>query len=354
MVEIVANIHMHTRYSDGTGLHKDIAEAALEAGVDVVYITDHNILVKGMERYYSQGKKRVLVLVGEEVHDQDRNPQKNHLLILGTNHELATYADDPQILIQKANEARALTFLAHPTDPAAPRFGEDDLSWVSWDVRGFTGIELWNHLSELKRYMTGYPNILYHIYNPERVAVAPFEDVLNHWDELTRQGLRVVAIGGSDAHAIHGKLGPLRRDVFPYSFHFRCINTHLLLPEPLSGDFDKDKAAVLSALKQGHAFVGYDLPAPTRGFRFSAQGGNGQAVMGDEIALGSGVTLQVRLPERCECNLVLNGRVIKTWEKRENFTHIATEPGVYRVEAYRQFLGQRRGWIFSNPIYLRA
>ena len=30
-----------------------------------------------------------------------------------------------------------------------------------------------------------------------------------------------------------------------------------------------------------------------------------------------------------------------------------TEPGVYRVEAYRDAHGRERTWILSNPIYLR-
>jgi hypothetical protein len=34
-------------------------------------------------------------------------------------------------------------------------------------------------------------------------------------------------------------------------------------------------------------------------------------------------------------------------------THITAEPGVYRIEAYRRYLSKRRGWIYSNPIYVR-
>jgi hypothetical protein len=75
--------------------------------------------------------------------------------------------------------------------------------------------------------------------------------------------------------------------------------------------------------------------------------------MGDEIPLERGVTLQIRLPGPTECRLLKDGQVVKIWRKREICTHIATEPGVYRVEAYRIYLGRRRGWIFSNPIYVR-
>ena len=39
MHEIVVNLHMHTRYSDGTGTHKDIAHAAIKCGLDAVIVT---------------------------------------------------------------------------------------------------------------------------------------------------------------------------------------------------------------------------------------------------------------------------------------------------------------------------
>src|SRR5688572_16609016 len=52
MHEIVVNLHMHTRYSDGSGTHKDIAQAAIQAGLDAVIVTDHNVLVQGLEGYY--------------------------------------------------------------------------------------------------------------------------------------------------------------------------------------------------------------------------------------------------------------------------------------------------------------
>ena len=55
MHEITINLHMHTKYSDGTGLHADLAQAAIKAGIDAIIVTDHNIWVHGMEKYYSEG-----------------------------------------------------------------------------------------------------------------------------------------------------------------------------------------------------------------------------------------------------------------------------------------------------------
>jgi hypothetical protein len=353
MHEIILNLHMHTPYSDGHLTHSQIAQAALRSGVDVVIVTDHNVWVHGPEGYYKDGDKRVMLLVGEEIHDQTREPQKNHLLVFGAGLELATLASDTQRLIDGVRQAGGLAFAAHPVDPAAPAFGEDDLSWVSWDVQGLTGIELWNGMSEFKGRLRSRLHALYYVFQPRRIARGPFQKTLKLWDDLLSKGRRVVAIGGSDAHGMPVRLGPLRRKIFPYEYHFHAINNHMLLDQPLSGDIHEDRRRVLETLRQGNTFIGYDLPAPTRGFRFTAQSREGLVKMGQETSAQGGVTLQVRLPIRSECLLLKDGKVIKTWRKRENYTHITSEPGVYRIEVYIHYKGRKRGWIFSNPIYIR-
>lgn len=351
--EIIINVHMHTRYSDGHGSHADIGQAALRAGLDAVIVTDHNVWVSGPEDYFTDGERRMLLLVGEEVHDRARDPQKNHLLIFGAEKELAPLGHTPQAVINGALQAGGMAFLAHPYDPAAPAIGESDISWEDWTVQGFTGIELWNGFSEFKRVLKSKLHALFYAFNPHLYPLGPFPQVLQIWDNLLSQGKKVVAIGGSDAHQIPGRLGPIRRTIFPYAWHFRCVNTHLLLPKPLTGDLITDKRLIYDALRQGHAFVGYDLPAPTRGFRFTAQGKDGIAQMGDEIRAENGVTLQIRLPQRAECILLKDGKPLKTWQNRDACTHITTQPGVYRVEVFIPFNG-RRGWIYSNPIYVRG
>lgn len=353
MHEITVNLHMHTRYSDGSGTHKDIAAAALKTDVDVVIVTDHNILVHGFEGYYKEKNKKILMLIGEEVHDQARDPQKNHLLVFDANREMATFADSPQNLIDQVRESGGLSFLAHPDDPEAKAFKETDISWEDWSVRNYTGIELWNALSELKTVVPTLLHGAFYAFFPAFVASQPIPNTLARWDELLASGNKVVAIGGSDAHALHMNLGPIHRVIFPYEFHFRTVNTHALLSGPLSGDVTSDKALLYKALAAGHCFVGYDLPAPTNGFRFSAQGRESTAIMGDEIPAKFGVTLQAKVPSHAEIRLLKDGQVIQTWSNQLSCTHITSEPGVYRIEAYRHYLGKKRGWIYSNPIYVR-
>jgi len=352
MHEIVLNVHMHTRYSDGSGLHEDLARAALHTGVDALIVTDHNVLVAGAEAIYKEGEKRVLLLVGEEIHDQSRVPQKNHLLVFGAEREMATFAKDPQQLIERVREAGGLSFLAHPVDPFQPSIGEADISWVAWDVQGYTGIELWNGFSEFKGVLNTKLHAVFYAYFPAFVARSPFPETLSRWDSLLAEGKRVVAIGGSDAHAIHASLGPLHRVVFPYEYHFRAINNHLLLEKPLEGKLQPDKRLIYDALRAGHLYIGYDLPKSTRGFRFTAQGKEGFAIMGDSIPAKGGVTLQARCPDAAEILLIKDGKILQTCKNRETCTYITSETGVYRIEVYRRYLGRRRGWIFSNPIYL--
>jgi hypothetical protein len=360
MHEIIVNLHMHTVYSDGTGTHKDIADAAIKAGLDAVIVTDHNVLVQGLEGYYRIGrnpstplrKSRVLLLVGQEVHDQDRVPQKNHLLVFNANRDVSTLADDPQALINGVNDAGGLSFIAHPRDPEAPAFGETDISWEAWDVHGYTGIELWNGLSELKTLVPTKLHGAFYAFFPQLIGHHPIIDVLQHWDDLLANGQRVVAIGGSDAHALHMHMGPLHRVIFPYDLHFRTVNTHVLIPEPLTGDVPTDKKMIYDALAAGRCFVGYDLPGPTRGFTFKGRGLESSVIMGEEISAKRGVTLQAHLPSPAEIRLIKDGKTIGIWKDSQACAYTATEPGTYRVEAWRNYLGAKRGWIFSNPIYV--
>lgn len=355
MQEILLNLHMHTPYSDGSGSHMDIARAALRAGLDAVIVTDHNVHVQGMEKVVQEGRRRVLLLVGEEVHDQARQPAKNHLLVYGSNRELATFAANPQRLLDQVRTHGGVSFIAHPYDPELKFFHEPDISWENWEVYGFTGIELWNAFSEMKIRVHNRLQGIFYAFFPQFMAVGPHPAALRKWDELlTQRHEKCVAVGGSDAHALHLSLGPLQKIVFPYEFHFQAVNTHLLLENNLTGDLTTDRQMVLAALKAGHAFIGYDLPAPTRGFRFTAQGRDTSANMGDEIRLQSGVTIQIRLPQQAECRLICDGQPLKTWTNRDVCTHTATQPGVYRAEVFITYLGRKRSWIYSNPIYVRS
>lgn len=346
---------MHTPYSDGEWYHAEIAQAALRAGLDFIIVTDHNIWVNGITPYHKSedGKKKLLLITGEEIHDQTLDPQLNHLLVYNANTELAAFAYDPQLLIDKVNEAGGLAFLAHPFDGKSPLLDFGPIDWRRWDVSGYAGIELWNYMSEFVDLITSPSAAIKAATNPEAGIKGPNPKLLAKWDELTAAGQRVVAIGNADAHSTTYHMFGRSAVIFPYEMLFRAVNTHLLLNQPLDGDYDHDTQLIYSAMRSGHCYVGYDVPAPTRGFRFSGQGELGQAIMGDEVAAGAGMTLQVSAPAKAELRLLRNGKVVAQKDADTNLMHITSEPGVYRVEAYLEYKGHKRGWIFSNPIYIK-
>ena len=353
MKEIICNLHIHSTYSDGSENYHTIASAALKTKVDVIIITDHNVRVDGLEGYHKGNGRRVMVLTGEEVHDQTREPQKNHTLVIGAEKEMSGFAQNPQVLIDEVKKAGGLSFLAHPYEFAMPMINEPDISWVSWDVEGFTGLELWNGLSELKTVVHNLGDGLKYIYFPEMMAHAPLETTLAKWDELLNSGKKINAVGGADAHAIKFRKSILKRTVFPYEFHFSAINNHLLIDEPFTGQLDHDKALVYDALRKGRSFIGYDLPASTCGFRFIVEDGYGEHHLGETVKLDTGATARINLPKKATIRLIHNGKVIEEKTDADRLAYPLSEPGYYRVECTIHYLGKQRGWIYSNPIFAK-
>lgn len=352
MHEILVNTHIHSYLSDGNATYQEIADAAARSGIDAVIITDHNVHLQRKEGFYKSGSRSILVLTGQEIHDQTRFPQKNHLLVFNPAMDYSPYAQNPDHLVTRVRSSGALSFIAHPIDPELKAIGEPDISWEDWSVRGQTGIELWNGFSEIKYRSHSLLQTVFFAFFPKFLACQPMPKALQLWDSLLQKDPPCVAIGGSDAHALNRRALWWHKTVFPYDFHFSAINNHLLLAEPLSNDLNRAKDQVYSAFKNGNLFIGYDLPASTRDFRFYGQGNNSTAQPGDKIKCEEGMTLQINLPFPAECHLLRNGQIEKSWTGTRQCTHITQKPGIYRVEAYIQYLGSRRGWIFSNPIYV--
>jgi len=349
MVEVVANLHMHTPYSDGEKYHRDIARAAAKAKIDVVITTDHNVWVRGIDGYYDD----VLVLTGEEVHNPQRLPQVNHCLIYTAGDEMAPFATNPQTLVSETVKRGGLAFFAHPFEHASP-LSQDfaAIPWVDWDVRDVSGIEVWNYMTEFKSRLWSWPAAALYAFVPSFVIFGPFAETLRKWDALLAQGKRVVIIGNSDAHGTPFNLGPIRREVFPYEYLFRCVNTHLLLDQPLIRQAGRDKALVYDALRAGRCFVGYDLAGSTRGFQFTARSGADVASMGGELSRRGATRFEIRCPSPGLIRLIRNGQTVTT-AYGKSLIHMTAEPGIYRVEVKRLFRLWLRGWIYSNPIYLK-
>jgi hypothetical protein len=362
MPEYTANFHQHTTSSDGAGTHDEVIEAGIQAGLDVMVFTDHNVYIPGQEGWY----RNTLVLMGIEISDTNLESEINHYLCLGVDRDLSEYAADTQALITAVNDCNGVGFIAHPFEQAAPLFDEGAIPWLNWEVNGYTGLEIWNYMSEFKSFLTSKSRAIRAAFFPDRFITAPFPETLAQWDKLTQTGQKVVAIGGSDAHGNTYSLGPLSRTIFPYEDLFRAVRTHLLTEEPLSKEVETAKQQVLNTLRQGHCFVAYDHIGDTTGFRFTAARPDNQIIFtstsigrevgqGDEISLGDlkMVELTITVPSRAEIRLLKDG-VVMAKKRGKSLNFLASRPGVYRVECYRVYKTRWRGWIYSNPIYVRG
>ncbi len=342
--EVVGNLHMHTPYSDGAWYHRQIAQAASQAGLDFVVVTDHNLWVQGPQGYHND----VLVLVGQEVHHTRRFPQVNHLLVYGAEAELSQCAANPQELIDAARARGGLTFIAHPFDYPLKFHYEPGIPWVDWNVQGYVGLEIWNYMSEYKTRLPNRLGAIYYTWYPQRAIRGPFKETLKLWDDLLAGGAQVVGFGNSDAHAFNLSLGALKRVVFPYAYLFQCVNTHLLIDEALTGDVAYDKYLIYSALEKGRGWVGYDLLGSTKGFSFKARSASERARLGEEIRRAGAVNFDVEVPLPATIQIVRAGKGVVARGKGMQMRFTSVEAGAYRVEAYRK----GKGWIFSNPIYV--
>lgn len=355
LIERSGNLHVHTTYSDGSGDYDAVAAAARQAGLDFLVVTDHNVY-PAQEAGWRQG---VLTLVGEEVHDPAA-PHQNHFLAVDAGRDVAPLAGDTAALVAAVAADRGLGFIAHPFEHSGAYAGEAEIDWLAWETQGYTGIELWNYMSEFKSYATSPLTALWYAYFPRLAIRGPYPETLQRWDELLAAHPRrpgepagtggCVAIGGADAHASTYRLGPLRKQVFPYRHLFAAVNTHLLLAEDWRHDLAADAALVYQALAQGRAFVAYDALAPARGFRFTATQGDTTYTLGDVLPAGP-TRFTVQAPARAHLRLLRDGVCIATAEGRE-LAWQEERPGAYRVEALRTYGGRRRGWIYANPIWL--
>jgi len=354
MKEIVINIHIHTIYSDGNKNHIEVIREAAGAGLDGLIFTDHNVYVDGIEGYYKMDGRNILVLMGEEIHDTNANPQKNHLLAIGIDKDLSIFSADRHHLIKKIHSAHGGAFLAHPFDPALPYFNEPDISWEDWDIEGFDGIELWNGFSELKVRAKNRFLPYFFAFFPKYLPMSPALETVNLWNDLHRQGKIISAIAGSDAHAIPFTAGPFKKVIFPYRYHFSTLNNHVLLENDLVGNFEADKKRVISAINKGKNYLANDLIGSATGFNFYLEYSQENRIeMGAVKEFEKDLIAHIHSPKKSEIRIIKDGNVIQQRFNARVLDFPLSTYGVYRVECYRHARGKKRGWIFSNPIYIR-
>jgi len=345
MQEYVGAIHIHSKYSDGSGRIEEIMAAANESMLDFVILTDHNTLRakdEGQEKWHN----KTFLLVGCEINDKHN---LNHYLALGINKALST-RQEAVSYVKKVKDDGGIGFIAHPHEKRNLMPEHPPYPWTAWDSQDFTGIEIWNHMSEWMEGLTE-ENKYNHFVHPLKSISSPPEETLNVWDDLNISR-KVTAIGGIDAHAHKVNLmGFIEIEVFPYKVLFKSIRTHILTDKKFNFSDGIEASAetkniILECLKEGRSFVANDYIAESKGFRFFCKSGNKRYNCGDTVKLGSNCLLKVILPKTDgRIVLVRNGKRIDETENIEADFIIKSE-GIYRVEVFKN----KKAWIFSNHI----
>jgi hypothetical protein len=344
MFEYVGSIHMHSTFSDGTGEVTDIAKFADEVGLDFIMLTDHNTL-RALQEGYEKWYGNTLLLVGCEINDKEN---RNHYLAFGIDEAFSTRTPAKKY-VAKVKELGGIGFLAHPHEkrkhkehPAYP--------WVEWDTEDFTGIEIWNHMSEWVENLTE-ENKYRSFLHPLRTIIAPPKETLKVWDELN-QKRKVIGIGGIDAHAHkYNLVGFLEVEIFPYKVLFKSIRTHILIDEAVkkgktAKDIETAKWQIYNSLKDGRCFVANDYVAESKGFRFYGESNRIKYQMGDIIPDHKNVTFKVFLPGiTAEIRLLRNGHILETTNGIDA-EFVVNKKGAYRIEVNHE----ERAWIYSNHI----
>lgn len=344
MHDLACVVHLHSLHSDGTGTVPEIARAAARAGADVVLLTDHDTLAarrEGEEGWYG----RVLLLAGEEVSPKGGN----HYLAFGLEREIDHEGLDAGGICRAVRAAGGFGFAAHPWSSGSERFRRAGagMPFEGLDSEALHGLELWSFVTDTAEGLESILQALLFVLSPLRVLTHPPARNVAGWEALCRER-RTVAIGGLDAHQFGKRIGPV---VFPrlmaYRRSFRFIRTHVLCEEAPSGDLERDRRSVYSALREGRCYIAVDALAPGRGFRFEADA----VPMGDE-APAARMTLRVRSPLPARLRLLRDGAEVASAAGTSLDLEVEA-PGAYRVEALRWAKGRERTWILSNPIYLR-
>ena len=342
-------IHVHSRYSDGSGTIEDIADAADKASIDFVILTDHSTMqpaLDGNAGYY----ENALVIIGEEV-----NTSAGHLVALGVGRHVEQHGQDGlAALLDTIRTSGGMNIIAHP-------FGRRP--WEDWSLESINGLEILNADSEWRNddLWEWFRALLWYPLFPQAALnslVDRPEQSLNQLDLLSQRG-HTVAIGSADAHARI----PLWGDGFipfpPYYTIFGWLRTYVNTDAPLSGDARADTEIILKAIQEGRCYTVVEGYGPSTNFSFKYVSSDTTVAMGGRTRFDSEGALQVTVRMAGEVTIRLFKNGLPAIEVNRQEAHFPVEgPGVYRVEVSQSrrylptFDAQPRPWIFSNPIWV--
>jgi hypothetical protein len=344
MYEYKGAIHLHSNYShDATATVDEIMQAAIDARLDFVIITDHNTIgakIDKKEGWY----KNTLLIVGEEI-----SPPFNHYIIIGDKpfeNMQKLNKKPPQEFIDEVNKNGWIGFISHPDRGPVKQFGILPCWWIDWNVKNFTGMCLWDFMTDWLE-KVDRPNVTIELHkNFVNYLTGPKQETLKKWDELCCIQ-KTVGICECDNHRYPIKFMGKDIIVFPHEDVISVLTNHILLQEPLSNDPVSAQKQILDAIKEARLYFSFDKIVDPTGFSFTIKHTQDIAQMGSQFSLEKHAEISVSVPLDAEVLIICNGKTIFQKHSR-NLSYKIEQKGVYRIEVRLN----QRPWIFSNPIYV--
>ncbi len=134
MPYVKADLHIHTTYSDGVCSPLEVVHAAIDRGLGVIAVTDHDTFMGAVKArdYVKRSRLELQVLLGNEV-----RTELGDILIYCF--EEVNASKNLMKLIEVSLDNDCLVVPAHPFDVL--RLGLGD---AIFDYRGWSAIEVWN------------------------------------------------------------------------------------------------------------------------------------------------------------------------------------------------------------------
>ncbi|MFL6332527.1 MAG: CehA/McbA family metallohydrolase [Pyrinomonadaceae bacterium] len=326
------DLHMHTVHSDGDWTVPRLAAAARAAGLDFIFVTDHNTSSHHAEvDEANAGSRPPLVMRGEEVTTYGGHANAWGLPAGGWV-DFRVRPGDSAAMSRVAARAHRLGALISANHPRALCGG---CSWSYGEaLKEFDAFEVWNGE-----------------WDPTDEAA------LKIWDALLQRGLRLTAVASSDSHREQNPIGR--------------PTTHVAAEE-------LTQTALLGGIRRGRVYLTHEAPGmPVEFEAASGELGPGRAAgartgIGGEIRLTKPGTLiffvrvgvapvAMEAPPRpspirrgSPVSLVSGGRVIRTWQAdalTEVFEVECEKDGYYRLEVRD---GAGAMLALTNPIYVKV
>lgn len=326
-------VHVHSSASHDAEQSLDqIAEAAREAELNFVVVTDHNKRAFTRPEY----RKEVLLIPSVEV-----STDNGHVLVIGGDTSLRE-VDGSWAAVTAARAGGAFVVGSHPDSSKHP-ISDTPLAELN-------GYEVLSSSTDFYRELRASlgASFLRYPFNRQQAMIAMYPNVspsLERFENMSHDKRTVFTCGVDD----HGRI--------PHAFRLETYVTYLptMLPEMRA---EEDAALVIERLREGRSFCALGLLGDASAFSLTLRSGGRMGGAGDTASVPTKLLVRWNGPAVSDQQFVIM-KDGKEWrrEPAQNLELVLDGVGRYRVDVERSipswgFLRRTVRWIYGNPFYV--